>query len=134
MKLIYDLSNRPSLVVRWGKFIGHSHQVRNRFSLHLQHDVTAMDLNGPLAGRKFESYLFIQKPLDHEQHDFFLARCQFLVSLTNACQFGLLGVGHAVTCECLSHRVKKLMFAKRLREKLYRSPLSSPAPTSVHLP
>src|SRR5688572_18424437 len=73
-KKIYDLSNRPLLVMRLGEFISHPYQGRDRSGLHLEHDVTAMDLNGPLARRKFESDLFIQKPLGDERHDLFLAR------------------------------------------------------------
>jgi len=56
--------------------IRHSHQLGQRFRLHLAHDIAAMNLHGNLANVEIGGDLLVQTAGHHQRHHFSFARAQ----------------------------------------------------------
>jgi len=58
------------------KIVGHPHQIHQRLSFHLMHQVSAVNFYRKLANLKFSGDLFVQTPFDDLKHDLTLTRSQ----------------------------------------------------------
>jgi len=58
------------------KIVGHPHQIHQRLSFHLMHQVSSMNFDRKLANLKFGGDLFVQTASNDLKHDLTLTRRQ----------------------------------------------------------
>src|SRR5271157_3400619 len=85
--------------------LSHSDQVGHRFSLHLVHDMTALNFNGGLTRPQFSSNLLVEFACDHQAHDWAFARRERLETLPPCRNFRTLSAHSTVAIKCLLNRV-----------------------------
>jgi hypothetical protein len=57
----------------FGEFVRHFHQIGERISPHLLHDLASMSLDGDLADSQLAAHLLVQKAVNDQFHDLLFA-------------------------------------------------------------
>src|SRR5438477_5429388 len=83
------------------ELLRHSDEFSKGASLHLVHDLSAMNFNGDFAGPKFGSNLLIEHSPNHQLHDFVLALRQRVVAALHSSNLRSLLPTGGVACQSL---------------------------------
>src|ERR1700688_4726781 len=101
------------------KFCCHSDQFSQGLSLHLTHDMPALDLHSDFARSQFISYLLIQPARNHQAHDLALACRQRFVALSQFAEFTFLLPGNSVAIQRLLDRIQQVLVPKGFGKELH---------------
>src|SRR3989337_2155255 len=91
--------------------VGDTHQVRQGLSLHLAHELGAMDLDRDFAELKFCGDLLVQLTSGNKRHDLALARCQRVEALPQFCENCRLCSAAAVDLDASMNCVEQILIA-----------------------
>jgi hypothetical protein len=105
------------------KLFCHSSQISGRISLHLAHDLAAVNRRGNFARSQCRGDLFREHTGNYETHDVALTHCKSRVAFLELRKLVLLLPRLWVALQRLLNRIDQILIAERLGQKFHRARL-----------